>query len=324
MICHPRSCRSSGFTLVELLVVIAIIGVLVALLLPAVQAAREAARRIQCANNLKQIGIGLHNYESTYQTLPWGNAYGTTTTGLSPSWAASILPFIEAQNHYELFDFKVTLDHANNRLAVTQPVKTYVCPSDARLTNPVLEARCICCSLGNAQRSTGLWYAGSLGPVHCDQCPFCPDTTPSDTNPCCQGNSWGDKGTAPGMFHRATVCVRLKDVTDGLSNTLMCGETLPTQSGHLAAFTRNLSMCSTNIPLNTMAKPNEIPTVGMSDSTMHSVNPAARYNGFKSQHPQIVQFVLADGSVRGLKPNIDQVLYWGMGTRGGGELVQID
>src|SRR6478736_10013066 len=90
----PMNRRRSGFTLVELLVVIAIIGVLVALLLPAVQAAREAARRIKCANHLKQIGLGLHNYESTYQTLPWGNAYPKLLA--SPSWATSVLPFIEA------------------------------------------------------------------------------------------------------------------------------------------------------------------------------------------------------------------------------------
>jgi prepilin-type N-terminal cleavage/methylation domain-containing protein len=316
--------RSTGFTLVELLVVIAIIGVLVALLLPAVQAAREAARRIKCANNLKQIGLGLHNYESTYQTLPWGNAYGGAITGFSPSWSASILPFIEAQSHYELFNFNVQLDNAANAVAITTPVRAYVCPSDSNMRQPVLDARCSCCSLGNAAKSTATWYAGSMGPVRCDQCPFCPNQTAAETNPCCQGNSWGDKASAPGMFHRWSACVRLRDVTDGLSNTLMVGETLPTQTGHVAAFSRNMTICSTNIPLNLMATQAQMPTNGMSDSTMHSVNPAHRFNGFKSQHPGMVQFVLGDGSVRGLNANLDFTLYWGLGTRGGGEPVKWD
>lgn len=315
---------SRGFTLVELLVVIAIIGVLVALLLPAVQAAREAARRIKCANNLKQIGIGLHNYESTYQTLPWGNAYGSGRVSASPSWSCSILPFIEAQNHYEKFNISVALDQPANAEAVTTKVNIYACPSDNLMKNPILDARCTCCGHGAAYRSMGLWYAGSLGPVHADTCPFCPSSTPSDTNPCCQGTSFGSNASAPGVFHRWTTCVRLRDVTDGTSNTFLCGETLPTQSIHIAAFAQNLSLCSTNIPLNTMATAAQLPQSGMSDSTLHSINPAARLNGFKSMHPGAVQFVLVDGSVRGIQPNIDFSLMWALGTRGGGEVVKLD
>jgi prepilin-type N-terminal cleavage/methylation domain-containing protein len=151
-----------AFTLVELLVVIAIIGVLVALLLPAVQAAREAARRIKCANNLKQIGLGLHNYESTYQSLPWGNAYKSGYVPGSPSWAASILPFIEAQNHYERFNFSITMDQPANAVAVTTSVPTYICPTDPLSRAPILPARCTCCGFGSAYKSLGLWYAGSL------------------------------------------------------------------------------------------------------------------------------------------------------------------
>jgi prepilin-type N-terminal cleavage/methylation domain-containing protein len=313
-----------GFTLVELLVVIAIIGLLVALLLPAVQAAREAARRIKCANNLKQIGLGLMNYESTYQTLPWGNAYGGGWVSAAPSWSTAILPFIEAQNHFEKFDFSVKLDQPANALAVTTSVPIYACPSDPLLRSPILDARCTCCGFGAAYRSMGLWYAGSMGPVHCDSCPFCPDQTAADTNPCCQGNSFGSGGSAPGVFHRWTLFTRLRDITDGTSNTLMCGETLPAQSIHIAAFTQNLSLCSTNIPMNTMATQTQLPQNGMSDGTLHGINPVARMNGFKSYHPSSVQFVLCDGSVRGLRPTMDFTIYWALGTRQGGETVQVE
>ncbi len=110
-----RSCNRGGFTLVELLVVIAIIGILIALLLPAVQAAREAARRMQCSNNLKQIGLGLHNYLGTYNVFPAGGQ----TTGVRPpnnrfsfgaSWLACILPHLEQSQTYEAVDTGVTFD----------------------------------------------------------------------------------------------------------------------------------------------------------------------------------------------------------------------
>src|SRR5688572_14678695 len=107
-----RGDRRAAFTLVELLVVIAIIGILIALLLPAVQAAREAARRTHCTNNLKQIAIGMHNFHSVYNTLPHGTSYGLSSTSTvlpgtnrSGTWASSILPFIEQEALYEEFDF---------------------------------------------------------------------------------------------------------------------------------------------------------------------------------------------------------------------------
>ncbi|QDU31810.1 Type II secretion system protein G precursor [Anatilimnocola aggregata] len=314
-----------AFTLVELLVVIAIIGVLIALLLPAVQAAREAARRTQCSNNLKQIALGLINYESTNRTFPWGNSYLPSTAVAAPhSWSTCILPQIEQQAHFDKFDFKLPMDDAANKIAVTRTVPTYRCPSDGAGHAGPLPARCSCCNLGNSSVAAGLWYAGSMGPVDCDGCPFCPNPTAGDGNPCCQGVKYGEKGSAPGMFHRWPTGVRAAEVTDGLSNTILIGESLPTHSGHLAAFTSNLSLCSVNIPLNFMASPAQRPTAGMSDSAMHTANPANRFNGFKSLHPQVVQFAFGDGSVRGVKPNVDLVVYWGLGSRAGGESVHLD
>ena len=115
-----------GFTLVELLVVIAIIGVLVGLLLPAVQAAREAARRMQCSNNLKQLTLGLHNYESAYKTLPPARI----TTGESRhGWASYTLPHIEQGNVYSIYDFNVRWWRSENFPATTARIDSWVCPS---------------------------------------------------------------------------------------------------------------------------------------------------------------------------------------------------
>src|SRR5262245_37434001 len=106
---HPRTLRR-GFTLVELLVVIAIIGILVALLLPAVQAARESARRVQCANNVKQVSLALFNYSTQQRTFPFAVSWDRNTG----TWAAFILPFMERQAHFDLFDFTQSMEHANN------------------------------------------------------------------------------------------------------------------------------------------------------------------------------------------------------------------
>ncbi len=132
-----------GFTLVELLVVITIIGILISLLLPAVQAAREAARRMQCANNLKQLGLAIHNYHASHGCFPPGcvqatapgkkngwNRDGIPDFSTNFTWPTMILPFIEQQNLYDMYDFKLSPCDPINAIAKSQPVMTYVCPDD--------------------------------------------------------------------------------------------------------------------------------------------------------------------------------------------------
>lgn len=135
---HPRSSR--GFTLVELLVVIAIIGILIALLLPAVQAAREAARRSQCNNNLKQFGIALHNYHDVFKRLPSSDAGVLTPSGslqnTGISEHARLLQYMEQSNVYQLVDFKSKWNDPVNAAAAAIRVPVFMCPSDAAINVP--------------------------------------------------------------------------------------------------------------------------------------------------------------------------------------------
>ena len=122
--------RPAGFSLIELLVVITIIGILISLLLPAVQAAREAARRISCSNNLRQIGIGLHGYHATHNCFPPGcsEPYGNLI-----AWSAFLLPYIEQNNLHDLFHFDKKFSDVENSKATHHVIATYLCPSTSRL-----------------------------------------------------------------------------------------------------------------------------------------------------------------------------------------------
>ncbi len=256
---HSRGSRF-GFTLVELLVVIAIIGILVALLLPAVQAAREAGRRSACVNNLHQIGIALHNYHDTQLVLPYGSDYATLNRN---TWSKAILPYLEQQNHFDMFDHNQPLVAAVNTPGCTRAVKTYICPSDPRAPTPILEKRGDSPTLNGGSTNPGssamLSYPACMGPTHPDACFYCPNTTPSTTNWCCMGCNFGSfgggcgmpNGTFAGMFGRWAARMEFASVTDGLSNTIMCGETIPSHYVWNGAFCPNFPVSSTNIPINT-------------------------------------------------------------------------
>ncbi len=135
--------RPNGFTLVELLVVITIIGILIALLLPAVQSAREAARRLQCQNNLKQLGLACLNYESTYGVFPpashWADLQPNVAAqsmrmqnqnNLRENWVIMILPFMEQQGLYDAFDLSLPINHEDNERARSTQLSVMLCPSD--------------------------------------------------------------------------------------------------------------------------------------------------------------------------------------------------
>ena len=315
-----RRLRSAtAFTLVELLVVIAIIGILVALLLPAVQAARESARRVQCANNIKQLALAVLVYEELHSINPYGNAYGGSGGHpMAPrSWLTLILPQIERQDHYNLFEFSVDMTDPVNERPGTLRVETFICPSDPENRQGVMASRCACCPVGQRPEATVTNYAACAGPVPSySGCPFCAvGGTASPDNYCCQGQAYGNNGEGPGMFVRWSLGIRNQQIQDGLSNTFMMGEVLPGHSIHVKAFDRNMSIAVTNVPINTYIPRDRRPTVTLTDGELHGVNPRVAGAAFRSEHSRGAQFALADGSVHFFFDGIDFETYNALGTR---------
>jgi prepilin-type N-terminal cleavage/methylation domain-containing protein/prepilin-type processing-associated H-X9-DG protein len=311
--------KSNAFTLIELLVVIAIIGVLVALLLPAVQAAREAARRTQCTNHLKQLGVALHNFEGAKKSLPAGSGY--TRVEPKGNWVVAILPYIEETNVSSRYDFtKYSNETPNLELAATTVIPTLICPSDPDSNQPILGNRRQGAGSHNPITAQGLWYTGSMGPTIPDICAFdqpssstykftclgCsfgtlwPDGTP--LTPCSAVQKPGSTDTCAGLICRRHQGVKFRTVTDGLSNTFMLGETLPTHWVWNCVFCDNFPVSSTHIPLNTM---------------IQSATPTnfAQISGFKSMHPSGANMLMGDGSVRFVSETIDYLTFNILGSR---------
>jgi prepilin-type N-terminal cleavage/methylation domain-containing protein/prepilin-type processing-associated H-X9-DG protein len=304
--------RNRGFTLIELLVVIAIVGILVALLLPAVQAARETARRSQCVNHLKQIGLALHNYESVHRTLPFAVDWTTKRGG---TWPLMILPFLEESSLFAKIDFALPL-RAQNPQVLTTLVSTYLCPTDASAEDAVLSKRY---DLDSPETAMGLWYIASMGPTEASVCPLpCPNAIASPSNYCCQGCSFGSyacngypEGNTVGLFGRFKTAIRFSQVTDGLSNTLMLGETLPRDCMFFSMYAVNYNVTTTGTAINTMQSDGGFPT-----NYWYTC-------GYKSRHPGGANFCLADASVHFFAEEIDYRLYNNLGTRAGGETVTL-
>jgi prepilin-type N-terminal cleavage/methylation domain-containing protein/prepilin-type processing-associated H-X9-DG protein len=323
----PRVARRKtswrGFTLVELLVVIAIIGILIALLLPAVQAAREAARRSMCSNHVKQIGVALHNYHDANKTLPYGS--GDCCDSSNPyAWGGTyptlILAFLEEQTLSDRIDFKKHMQQQSPTV-LTTIISTYMCPSDASGSDAILTDRY---SGHNPNPAMGLWYTASMGPTIPDSCVFCASQISDPGNYCCQGNNFGTQpgnatggpvsyppGSSVGMFGRYRNAVRFREVLDGLSKTLMVGETLPRDCIFISTFAVNFTVSTTTIPINNMQNDGGAVTNWWLSS------------GFKSRHPAGVNVCMADGSVQFLTEDIDYKLYNNLGTRAGGEVVSL-
>ena len=316
-----------AFTLVELLVVIAIIGTLVGLLLPAVQAARESARRSSCTNNLKQYGLALHNHHDTMQYIPSGapaNPWGAPAV----SWHAYVLPFMEQQSVATKVKLNSGGDERFRDIGSGLQLRTLKLPVASCPSNDSIRDQD-----GWAQSS----YSGSIGSQR----------TPSNDGSCNQylgfaavdggadhGNAWNFKDIS-GVFSRLVTeqkGVSFNMVSDGLSKTIFMGEILADCNDHREGLWSFNGMgnahASTVVPINTMTTCFD----SQAEATARRVpNPQcfAKSNwnyswGFRSKHPGGANFLFGDGSVRYLPESIDHTTYQRLGGRKDGGAIALE
>ena len=319
-----RRRRRPGFTMIEMVVVVAIISVLIALLLPAVQSAREGARRMQCANNLMQIGMALEGYESTHQVLPPGTVdrkgpVVETPTAYQFGWIARILPHLEQKNVYNHLDFRAGAYMPANLTARAVSLNSLNCPSDS----------------GRSMFRSGFTAFGTL-----------PTALPAISNPEPAQTAYAachhdveapiDSDNAGVFFLNSRV--RSREIEDGLAQTLFVGEKL-SQGDELgwASGTR-ATLRNAGTPINrTRLNPSDLasfatqvlepgrPNLGGGDApTPAPSGLPIPVGGFGSQHPGGANFLFGDGSVRFLKANINLRIYRLLASRADGEPIGSD
>jgi prepilin-type N-terminal cleavage/methylation domain-containing protein/prepilin-type processing-associated H-X9-DG protein len=283
--------RYRGFTLVELLVVIAIIGILVGLLLPAVQAAREAARRMQCSNNLKQLGLAAHNYHDSHRKFPlgqhlFGNTAGGIARGLGYNWSYALLPYIEQGNLYNQFNnqrpvFENTATR-NGALAGT-PLASFSCPSDTKPPTIDLTSEAIRPAATSSYKAVNGAYNNGYSSL-----------TNSDPN------------AFNGTFERDSRAVYgINNLTDGTSNTVIFAET---KWGMNASKRTRTYIYGASDPTTTWASGASECSFVNGQTAMNWVITVATSSANRtagSFHSGGAQFAFGDGSVHFLSENID-------------------
>lgn len=289
--------RPRGFTLIELLVVIAIIAILIALLLPAVQQAREAARRTQCKNNLMQLSLALQNYEMAFEVLPAG-VYNPTgpikneAVGYHMGWLAGLMPFLDQQNLYRSIDFKQSVYAPVNQRARRAQITVLRCPSDPN------ESRTTSVTENNIeiyQTNYAACYNSIEAPINME-----------------------NTGV---MFLNSSITY--DQITDGSSNTIFIGEQLFDKSdlGWMSgtrASLRNTGSFNWGLPSNQYAFPNDSDEA---QENQPAIDPLLKVGGFGSYHVGGANFALGDGSVRFISENIDAELFEQLGNRADGKLI---
>jgi prepilin-type N-terminal cleavage/methylation domain-containing protein len=315
---HVRWSRRRAFTLIELLVVIAIIAILIGLLLPAVQKVREAANRMACANNLKQVALACHSYHNAFAKFPPNTIYNAAQDANAPNWSflARLLPYLEQNTLYDQARIP-TNTIAQSRAAIANQVAVFLCPSDPVTSQgPSALDPCdgyLLAGVTNFKGVTGANWGG--GPVGS---PNWWGTDPQWVNPDSGGNYSGiDRGDGIFWLQISFVgdarTVRLTDISDGASNTFLLGESLAS---------RNLDNIWCHA-LDAVATCAIDPNAKRADGTAYDPDDWANVYGFSSLHPGGLQFALADGSVRFVSNSIPRSVYRAAATRAGGEVVQL-
>ncbi len=325
-----------GFTLVELLVVIAIIGILVALLLPAIQAAREAARRSQCTNNLKQLSLGALNHESTFKHFPSGGIgyrwVGDPNYGSGRKqpggWIYNTLPFIEEQTIHDLGSGVGAKWNDPARKAVfkqraSMTIKTMVCPS-RRSGGPYgnYNGPESFKNQDDSVLSARSDYAGSLGDTACGSAPSGPSTMEETELPTWENtvaSSYTNFSTVPTGIFSYWAFHRIKEITDGLSKTYIIGEKYVRpeyyEDGRDAGDDQNMyhGLDRDNLRWGSKNVPPLQDTFGVSNTC-----------GFGSAHPGVFLMSFCDGSVHGISFTIDPVMHGRFANREDGEVASFE
>jgi prepilin-type N-terminal cleavage/methylation domain-containing protein/prepilin-type processing-associated H-X9-DG protein len=299
-------CRRVGFTLIELLVVIAIIGVLIALLLPAVQKVREAANRVSCQNNLHQIGLALHQYHDVQHSFPSGYLCSQPQADpdyTSPGWgwAALLLPYVEQGNLAKQINLKLPIEDPSNLAARTRVTKLYVCPSD---------------------RSTGIFTIYDKNNMPLAQ-------AATNSYAACHGVGVDldeELDDFNGMFSRNSQ-IHIADVTDGTSNTIAIGErgSFFTQTPWAGAVNFGTTRITPGALTNNPTAVEDAPTQTLVHISVHTLNdPNSDPEDFFAPHPGTFNFLFVDGSVRPVPTGISLSVLQALATRDGGEIVNPD